>query len=1095
MQKQCNPPFLVLKHLMVLLAICFGSLAYGQNGQQAAIQGKVTDKEQQPLAGVTVSIKGSRIAATTNSEGRYTLQSVPANAVLIFSMVGYSAQEIPAGRQTSINIVLETDSRKLDEVVVTALGINREKRSLGYATQQVGGKDLNEAPASNFINNLSGKVAGANIISGGSLGSSSRITLRGDKSLDLGKNQPLVIIDGTPVANDGVSNTSGAADYGNSMAAINPADVESVNILKGPAAAALYGSRAANGAIVITTRRGATAKGSGVSVNSYYYNTKVGRLPGFQNEFGGGNSGNYAGSNFGASWSIYPDGTYDGYDESWGPRFDPNRLEAQFDSPTDNGFRGADVSLNNRGNIIATPWIAHPDNIRGFFKTGTKAYNNIALAGNNEKGQYRLSLTSLNETGVIPNNDLDRYQVSLNSSYKLTDKLTSKVRINYAKTESDNRPDNGYGRNTIMYFFTWMNRNVNMNSLKDYWQTGLNGIRQFQYNYGENHNNPYFLQYENTKGQDKNHVYGNIELNYAFTPKLNLMVRTALDHYNDFRPMKWAVSDVDNPFGRYEEYKIAFTERNSDFLLSYNNEIANGDLTYKLSAGGNRYDLEGNSSNTAAPNLLVPGIYNFGNTRSPIEASSNRSQKRINSLYAMANFGYKDLFYLDITGRNDWSSTLPKNNNSYFYPSASLNTDLRNLFNMPDAFNQARLRLGWAQVGNDTDPYRLYNVYDYRTIWGTEATLAGPGTLYNAHLKPEITSTYEIGTAWSFLNNRLSVDLTYYDIRTRNQIINLPMVTSSGYSARVINAGKVKNTGFEVMLSATPVQSPSSFRWDISLNWARNIGKVLELDPETDVIRQAAPGEEASIQARVGERMGAIWGPGYQRVTEGPMKGEIIIFSNGRARGTTEDVMLGNVNPDWTAGMTNQFFYKNFFVNTVISGQVGGQFVSRFYNKAVGSGMMAESVEGRSARTKGNEYSSPYYIPGAAQMSDGSYQANNTSTDGTFSQGVYGTDIRGFFKGRMDHITESQLFSGTYFKLRELSVGYSLPASMLSRTFVTAARLSFTGRNLVLWTPSGNRHFDPEVSVATASNGLIPGFENMSLPSTKEYGISLNLQF
>lgn len=1063
--------------------------------QPANISGNVVDESGNGLAAVSVRIKNESASTLTDGAGNYRIQVGDNQGTLIFSAIGYQSIEIDMQGREQIDAQLLAVVQGLDEVVVTALGVTREKKTLGYATQQLTERSLNEAPATNFMDNLGGKIAGVQLTSSGTVGGSSRMTIRGESSLSMQNNQPLFVIDGTPVANDGINNTSGAADYGNSAAALNPADIESVNILKGPAAAALYGSRAANGAVVITTKRGVAGKGKGISVNSYYFVNEVGRLPAFQNEFGAGREGRYRGSNFGASWSAYPNGEQDAYDESWGPRMDVGTLHGQFDSPTTNGFRGGDVAMTNRGDIIPTPWVSQPNNIRDFFDRGSKAFNNVAFSGSNDKSRYRLSLTSLNENGVIPNNDLDRYQVNLNSEYKLSERLTSGVRFNYAKTKGTNRPDNGYGRNTVMYFFTWMNRNVNMNSLRDYWQSGFEGLRQFQYNYGENHANPFFLQYENTKGQDKDHVYGNMDLKYDITDKLSLQLRSALDYYHDFRPLRWGYSDVTNPQGKYEEVKIQYMERNTDFLLNYKDDLAAGDFSYSLSFGGNRFDLSGNSGSTTAPTLLIPGIYSLGNTNAQLLAWSSRYQKRINSLYGMANFGYKDLVFLDLTLRNDWSSSLPPTNNSYLYPSVGLNTNLKEAFSLGGLISQGAVRFSWAQVGNDAAPYQLLNTFVNQARWGNNAALAGPGSLANAHLKPELTSTYEIGTVWGLFANRVVLDLTYYDIRSKNQIMNLPLVLSSGFDAKAINAGEVQNRGFEVVLSTTPISTRGGFQWDVTVNWARNIGKIISLNNEVDKVVQAAPGENASIQAREGERMGAIWGPGFVRVPDGPMKGDIVILPNGRADRTTEDSYLGNVNPDWTAGISNRVSYANFSLSALIGGQVGGKFISRFYNKAVGSGMLIESVEGRSARPLGQEYDSPYYIAGAAQMPDGSYQPNNTSTDGTFSEGVYGTDIRNFFKGRMDHISEAQLFSTTYFKLRELAIAYNMPGKWFGSSSISNARIALTGRNLFLWTPKSNRHFDPEVAVATAGNGLIPGFENMSLPATREFGLSLNVSF
>ena len=1069
-------------------------VTYKHNAVAVDITGKVTDGKGQALPGVNIVVKDTQKGTSTNASGEFLISVDSDKDVLVFSFIGYKTLSVAVGNRKEVSVILEEDTNVLNEVVVTALGISREKKSLGYATQQIKGDVINESPASNFVNNLSGKIAGVNISGAGGVGSSARIVIRGESSLSL-QSQPLFIIDGVPVGNDGTNN-SGSADYGNSASEINPADIESVNVLKGPAAAALYGSRAARGAIVITTKKGSNRKGVGVSFNSYVFGTKVGRLPKFQNQFGQGNNGQYEGSNFGASWSAYPNGNNDDYDESWGPRMDIGTTRAQFDSPTTNGFRGGDVAVNNRGDVIKTPWVSQPDNIRDFFTTGKKYFNNLAFSGGNEHGDYRLSLTSLKEKGVIPNNNLDRYQVNLNSSYRLTKKLTSSININYVKQDSDNRPDNGYGRNTFMYFFTWMGRNVNMNSLKKYWQPGLEGIRQYQYNYGENHNNPFFLQYEDTKGQNKDRVYGNVALEYAFNDHLKLKARVADDFYNDFRPMKWAVSSVDNESGRYEIVQIKNEERNADFLLTYNNTLKNGDFGYNISAGGNRFDNSGHSENVAAPQLLIPGVYSISNTGTALTGGSSKFQKRINSLYGTANLNYKDYVYLDLTARNDWSSTLPDGNNSYFYPSVGLNGNLKSIFGLPEFISQAQLRGSWAKVGNDTGPYALKNTYNYASPWGSNYALVGTGGLLNPNLKPEIISTYEVGAAVSFFSNRLGLDVTYYNALSKNQIISLPTVQSSGASSKQINAGEIRNTGLEAVLSIVPVRT-ADFKWNVTVNWSRNVGRLMSLTPEVDKIVQAAPGEDASIQARVGQKMGAIWGPGYQRVTdEGPMKGEVIIFNDAYPRGTSEDIYLGNYHPEWTGGIYNQLTYKGLSLNFMFGGQFGGKFISRFYNKAAGAGQLEESALGRGARAPGTEYDKPYYIPGAAKMADGSYQANNTSSDGTYSSGIYGTNARYFIKKPLDHISEAQLFSSTYFKLRELSIGYALPAKWIANgKFIKNAKISVTGRNLFLITPKSNKHFDPEVTTSTDGGGLIPGFENMSTPSTREMGISLNLNF
>lgn len=1065
--------------------------ATGSAEQQKTVTGKVTDSSGNSLPGVSIVLKGTTTGVITDVDGKYSLSKIPNNATLVFSFVGMKTIEVNIGNQNVINVVMRDETIGINEVVVTALGISREKKGLGYAVQEIKGDQLNVARETNFVNSLAGKVAGVNIVSGGAVGSSSRITMRGESSLSLQSNQPLFVVDGVPMGNDGVSNST-SADYGNSSGEVNPADVESMTVLKGPAASALYGSRAANGAIVIVTKSGKQGKGIGVSVNSGTTFETLLRLPKFQNKFGQGNNGIYVGSNFGKSSSIYPDGINDSYDESWGPRLDVGTTAKQYFSPTTGGMRGGDVDNPNRGDIIETPWVSRPNNIRDFFGTGHTYYNNVALTGSNEKGDFRISYTNLDEKGVIPNNNLTRNTVAFKSNYKLTDKIRVNVSADYVKTSSTNRPDNGYGRNTFMYFVTWFGRNCDMNALKDYWQTGLDGIKQFQYNYGENHNNPFFLQYENTKGQNKDRLYGNISLNYDITSKLSLMGRVGTDVYNDFRPMKWAVSTVSYEKGSYREDYLFYQEQNYDFLLTWKDRVGQ-DFNYRASLGGNSMDRRNRYRSVVAPTLLIPGLYSIANSASTLQSSSNTSHKRINSLYAFTQMDYKSTYYLDLTFRNDWSSTLPSSTNSYFYPSVSFSTLVDKIVTLPHWVDQAKVRMGLASVGNDTNPYSLRSTYSFVTpSWGDSYALSSGSTLPNTELKPEKVFTYEFGTEVKLFDNRVNLDMTYYDIRSKNQIIQLPLAISSGYGSRMINAGEIQNKGFEIMLNVVPVRT-TDFKWDATINFSTNRGKVLKLVSGVDKIVQAAEAEDVATQAVVGERTGALYGPGYQRVSEGPMKGQIIIGSNGAPLATSSYIRLGNANPDWIGSLSNEFMYKNFSLGVLVDIHYGGEFVSRFYNKANGAGQLVESLKGREARPVGQEYSSNYYIEGAALV-NGQYVANSTSTDGTYSTGVYGTSARAFIKKMTDHIPEGQLFDATYMKLREVKLGYSIPSKVFNH-LIKDVTVALVGRNLLLWTPKSNQHFDPEVSVATSGNGLVPGQENMALPSTRSFGFNVSFKF
>jgi TonB-linked SusC/RagA family outer membrane protein len=1077
----------VIRAHLLLVSFMMGGTAFAQD---YVVKGKVSSAEENMgIPGVNIILKGTSTGTVTDSDGNYAMQLPDGSGTLIFSFIGYQPEEVSVNGQSVINVSLLPSVEQLSEIVVTALGIERESQSLGYAIQEVDGENLNEARETNFTNALAGKVAGLDVKSNTGVGSSSRVILRGESSLSINGNQPLFVVDGIPISND-INNTT-SADYGNGASEINPADIESVNVLKGPAAAALYGSRAANGVIVITTKSGKNQKGLGISVNSSITFEDVLRLPKFQNEFGGGSNGLFEGSNFGyqGNLDLYPNGIQDGYDESWGPRlnFGPNR--AQFDSPTTNGFRGGDVHLRNRGDIIPTPWVSQPDNVEDFFDLGQTLFNNVAVAGSNDKGNFRLSYTNLDQKGIVPNNDLKRNTIALNTSYHLTDNFRADLSLSYIKTTSTNRPEQGYGRNTPMYFMLWMTRQVNMNSLRDYWQPGLEGVQQFQYNYGENHNNPFFYQYENTSGQLKDHLLGKIALTYDFDEHWSLMVRTGTDLYNDFRPIRQAVSTVGNEKGRYQESDFYFEERNSDFLLKYDLK-STGKFGMIISAGANRLDQNRRSNTTVAPELLIPGIYNLGNNAAPLQTSEYIAKKRINSVYGLAQFDYNNMLFLDVTARNDWSSTLPEDNNSYFYPSVSFSALFNEIFDLPQFVDLAQLRLGWAEVGNDTGPYQLYNSFNYELPWGSELALSEPSALKNPQLKPESISTYEIGANVKLFDNRLGIDFTYYDIRSKDQILNIPLTETSGYSSRVINAGEIKNQGIELMLTATPVRLQNSFQWDLSVNFAKNNSEVVALAEGIGAFVQSAPGEEATVEARVGERMGALYGPGFERVPDGPMKGEMIIGVNGLPIKTTEPIYLGNFNPDWTAGISNTLSFKGIYARALFDFRQGGAFISRMYNKGMGAGILEESALERAARAPGTEYDAPYYHAGAVLNDDGTYTQNLISTDGTASEGIYGTGARNYYKQYFDHNSEAQLMDASYVKLREVAVGYTLPQNLLGSFPLKNIRVSFVGRNLKLWTD--NPHFDPETSMATTGGGLIPGFENMSLPSTKSWGFNLS---
>lgn len=1104
--KNVNVKLLTPKQLAKLpWLLSFQLLFFAASGQNSrpTVSGIVKNEDGLILNSAVVeaqSAANASIASTlTDQKGLFQFSKLPIGGPyhFIISHVGYTSDTLRGYMITdhtrlALSVTLRPKNQELGQVVVTALGLVQRKAALGYSTQEVKGTTLNEARDNNFVNSLSGRVAGVNIISAAGVGSSARITIRGESSLNYQKNQPLIIVDGIPVGNDPVQNNGSDTnpDYGSSIGEFNPADIESVNVLKGAAAAALYGSRAANGAIVITTKSGKGKKGIGVSYSGGYTWENPLRLPKFQNSYGGGQDGQYAGSNFGYSNNgLYPNGINEDWDESWGPALD-GTLIPQFDSPTKNGFRGADVYIPNRGDIIPTPFIPHPNNMKDFFVTGHTRFNSVALTSSNDISNFRFSYTNNEELGIIPNNNLTRNSFALKTSYKIADRLTADAAADYTKTLSSSRPDLGYGHGTPMYEFVWFDRNVDINSLRRYWIPGLEGLQQFSQDYGNGHDNPFFYAFESPSGQNKDQLFGNIKLTYKILDNLSIMGRAGTDYFNDFRPRRQAVSSSSNPQGYYQETTLKYQENNYDFLVSYNTQVK--DIHLDISGGGNTMERTRGNRYATVTSLTIPGIYNLNNTNAAVQNSSYDENRRTNSLYAFVQADYEGKVFVNVTGRNDWSSTLPAAHNSYFYPSVNTSILLNKIFSMSPKIDLFKFRAAFAQAGNDADPYNIYTTYNYQQLWNGTPSLAESSTLNNLDLKPEKSTSVELGTELDLFSNRLGVDLTVYKTDSRNQILPLPTPSSSGYDNWVINAGEISNKGVEVALTSAPIRTRSGFEWDLNVNFARNISKVVALYPGVDKIVQEAPGEDATIEARVGERMGALYGPGFVRVTTGPLKGMPIVGTNGLMQITPTSIYLGNINPDWTMGINNRLSYKGVYLDFLFDINKGGVMVSRFINKAIGAGQLIETAGVRNTRAKGHVYDLDYYRDGAVDQGNGTYVRNLQVFDGTYSKGIYGTGPRDFYKKYYDHNSEAQLVDRSFVKLRELKLGYNLPKRLYGHTSIQNIIIAFVGRNLALWTK--NQHFDPETGASTG-NGLVGGFENLSIPTTRSLGLNLNVTF
>ena len=898
-----------------------------------SVHGTIVGDEGDGLPGVNVVEKGTTNGTISDISGNFSLNVAGSASILVFSSIGYVTQEVTVGNQQQLEVHMATDTKELSEVVVTALGVKREEKALGYSVAKLDGSQISNVKETNMINSLAGKVAGVNVRSASpDAGSTALITIRGQSSLT-GDNQPLFVVDGVPIANSAQNNMTpvgkGVVDYGNAAVDINPDDIESITVLKGASAAALYGTRAGNGVILITTKSGKSAgKGLGIDVNSTTLFDQPWLFPNFQNDFG-------AGDRPGTEETIS--------EASWGPRLDIGTQHAQWDSP-----------LDANGNPIPTNWVSYPDRVEDFYETGRTITNNVSLTGKNEQGSFRLSYTNMNNKGIVPNTDLHRNTMNLNAGYQFTEKFNVNTSLIYTNTGGDNRPSGDRGSvNEIMYTLT---PNVDIEKLRDYWIPGREDVEQFSHVPGST-NNPFLIAYEELNGFSRDRITGNIQAGYQIMPALSLMLRTGLDQYNEQRESRRPFSAVENQQGAYSIGDQYFSEQNSDFLLTYQKKISS-DWYVSVSGGGNRMDRNTNENRESTESLVLPGVYHISNAAAgSVFNEQYKAHKRINSLYAMGQLAYKDMLFLDVTGRNDWSSTLPPENNSFFYPSVSLSAVVSDILDISSksALSFAKLRANWAQVGNDTDPYQLYNTFQFRPDWGSvkRATLSS-FILKNNQLKPEIATSYEFGTDLRFFSGRLGLDLTYYQNINRNQIIEIPTVMSSGSSGRLINAGEIRNRGWEISLTGTPVEG--DFQWETTLNFTRNKNRVVDLyhSDGIDITEVFLDGAEGSrYLAREGEELGQIYSRTWEKVPTGPHAGEPLLEENGEYIQTNDYIPTGSFNPDFMVGFTNTFSYKHFVLSALLDWRQGGVFYSYTAKNLLSDGRTEVTLPGRDPQTGG----------------------------------------------------------------------------------------------------------------------------------------------
>jgi TonB-linked SusC/RagA family outer membrane protein len=1073
--------------------------------QTRTLSGTVSNADDgSSIPGVSVVVKGTTIGTTTDMQGRYSLD-VPADAqILQFSYIGMKAMEIAIGSETQINISMQPEVTAIEGVVVTALGVTREKKALGYAVQDLGGEEITKAEETNVVNSLSGKVSGVQITnSSGGVGSSSRIVIRGNNSF--GNNEPLFIVDGIPILNSSSEVSQwGDADFGNAAMDIDPNSIENISVLKGANAAALYGSRAANGVILITTKKGTTSKmktGIGVDFSSSITFDNVYIMPNYQNMYGQGFDGSeFVAKQYGVNvsnlaeyqdWAennsfSYYDGNWggilDGIDESWGPRLDIGLMLPQFNSPLTDP-----TDPNTR---TKTPWVSNPNNIKDFFETGTTFINTLGISGGSEKGAFRLGLSNTNQSGTIPNTDLKRNNLTFSGTLNVTDRLIAQASANYTQNKSDNLPGGGYDVNNIMQSIGgWFGRQVDMNDLKEKWNT--RDVFGNPYNWNRSyHNNPYWTVYNNTTNRQRDRLFGNVNLTYKLTDWLSVMGRVGTDFYSETRKHVEFTESIDYPYGSFWQRESFEQETNADLIFSAEKKLST-DIRMNASLGANYRNTQYRTQFLEAAELTVPNLFTIGNVRGNPTVSMFQSEMETNSVFGSVNLGYKYLLYLDITGRNDWSSTLPKDNWSYFYPSFSLSFVFTELLEIdPGILSFGKLRGGWAQVGNSTNPYQIVPTFSAVTNpFNGIAQFFYTRELPPLDLLPEKTTSVEFGLDLRFLNNRLGLDFTYYDMKTENQIMAVNISNASGFNNMRINAGEIQNTGIEVLLNAKAVENVGGFNWDITLNWATNTNKVNKLYGDLEAYQMASSWGGLTIEARPGEEFGLIKGGAYARDAQGNI---LVNPASGLRVVAPKPQTIGSITPDWIGGLNNAFRYKGLTFSFLLDARMGGDIFSVTDWFGAYAGITQKTVEG-GIRENG------IIQEGVFGRLDGSGNVIYLDADGNTSSSPITNDIavapQDYFSAYWG-LQEPSIIDGSFIKLREIVLSYDLPKKWMTQSGIfNNVNVSLIGRNLAMLYKhkSNDVNIDPETGFGTSLSGL--GLEQFQLPSSRSIGFKVLLSF
>ena len=1029
---------------------------------QQILRGIVMDNEGLPLPGATVMEKGTTNGTITDFDGNFSLKLSGISSTIVISFMGFEEKEVVANRSDFQEITLTDDTNTLNEVVVTALGIKREEKRLGFSQATVGSKILNQAAPTNWSSGLKGKVAGLNIISSGSGPlNSQQITLRGNNSLNPNGNNALIVVDGVPVNNEMTTSGSSSSyggddspiDYGNGISDINADDIESVTVLKGPGATALYGSRAANGALIITTKSGKKTKGLGITYNSSLSLDVIQSWPDYQYEYGQGTGKSFdsEGNPYYSYGSSEDGGNTGSTSSAWGPKF-----EGQYFYQYDPELEGQSAERQL--------WQPYKDNRKDFWRTGVTTTNNITLQGGDKNGSMRASVGYQKNEWIMPNTGYERITASINANYQISEKIKIGSVINYNNRNSDNLPGTGYNNGSVSYFMIFQNPNIDLDWYRPIWAEGQNQIQKIA-PFSSYIDNPYLIAYEATNPLLSDQIVGSIFANIDLAPNLELMLRTSLNTYSQKREQKRPYSINRYSKGYYKSQDINKQEVNSDFLLTYNKDITKK-LGFSFAAGGNVMTYKYRRTDASVEGLVVPGVYKLANGVSNPIITKHDKNKTVNSFYGLLSLSFDNKIFVDLTGRNDWSSTLPIENNSFFYPSINTSFILSEILNLPSEVDYLKYRFSYAQVGNDTNPYKTSKYYS-QNAFASSATV--PTTLFNAHFKPEITTSYETGLESRILKNRLKFDATVYQTLTKNQIISVPLDITTGYSSGVLNSGEVKNQGVELTMTGKIIKA-KNFSWSSTLTWAKNWNEVMELADGINGQQEIGSGGRATLIAKVGGTTTAVYGYGFVRSPDG----QIVYDSKGLPAYPDDIQLIGDASPDWKAGFFNSFKLGNFALNVMVDGQYGGIIYSQTHHKLTQQGKLRSTFRGREEGFIIGE--------GVVLNADGTYSPNTTE--------AITPDWYNRYYRRAN--VESNSFTASFLKLREVSLQYNLPKRFLENTGILGVDISIFGSNLA--TISDFPIYDPETA-ALNGDTILPGIEMGQMPSPATYGMNLKVNF